>query len=360
MCHFDTLFLDNFKLPGLRFISMDGYVICSQLTSNTLELQGWWCDPGALPILEDYWTYTWIAIEELTTIFKIDMSQVSESDPVLPKEFASGSTFYSPPTTFRTTDKTYYLLYWEIGKAILPLDAIPGEEAYNFHILWHYSDEPPSPDNDYLLPYNQSEVDAGDGEKYLLSSQYSGDGIAYGMNLWRWQQWVDLNRYLCPHWAIRFHEDNGDPDWSEYVIEPGADPVYFSLKDEKVPPDVSNYLDGNFTAPPMTQEFVDAIDIDSGYLGDMFYYYVELGVTFNNWKPIVKGAPPEPGAPTGIFGLIVGLGWVLGASIAKSLSWQYGSYPKTQGKFTINRRKGVAANGVPQGHATELPDGIKS
>lgn len=330
---------------------MDGYVICSQITSNTLELQGWWCDPGALPILEDYWTYTWIAIEELTTVFKIDMSQVTPANPVLAKEYPPTSVFYSPPASFPITDKTYYLLYWEIGKATLPLDAIPGEEAYNFHILWHYSDEPPSPDNDYLLPYNQSEVDAGDGEKYLLSSQYSGDGIGYGMNLWRWQQWVDLNRYLCPHWAIRFHEDNGDPDWSEYVVEPGTDPVYFSLKDEKVPPAVSNYLDGNFTAPPMTQEFVDAIDIDSGYLGDMFYYYVELGVTFNNWKPIVQGAPPVTIThPVSFMPIFTALALIVDVLEGGGIRQSFGRIFSLLAKLTVNRQRPLAGNGMPLGH----------
>ena len=336
---------------------MDGYVILNTLNEYQLVLDGWWCDPGALPLLEDYWTYTWIAIEELTTVFKINMSDVSNSNPVLPKFFYAGSTFYKPLATFDTTEKQYYLYFWEITHIDLPLDAVPGMDSYNIHIRWYYKDTPPDKDQDYLLPYNHEEFDAGDEQKYLYSDAGSS---GYGMNLWRWQQWATLNRYICYSYATYFHELGGDPDWeTDYWVE--SDETWrFHLQDEHVPPEQSEYLGGNVYN--ISQEFTDAIDIDSGYLGDMYYYYINLGgCTLTNAKIALQGKTPEVVPyPTSPLAMVTGIAQIINA--LNCMKFIFAGTPAYTHKkqLTINRRKGLAANGVPQGHATDLPDGVKS
>jgi hypothetical protein len=324
---------------------MDGYVILNTLTDQQLILDGWWVDPSVLPILEDYWTYTWIAIEELTSVFKIAMDAVTGTNPVLPKSFPEFSTFYQPPATFGVTDKIYYLHYWEIAHVDLPLDAVPGMESYNIKIKWYYRDDPPDPNQDYLLPYNQQAFDAGDGQQYLYSDFGS---TGYNLTLWRHQQWIHTNRYLCNSYAIYFHELGGDPDWSDYWVEPDENVHYF-FQDDKVPPEVSKYLGGNVWN--ISDEFSAAIEIDSGMIGDMNYYYLTLGsCSLVNSKTALKGAPPvEVLFPTNPVPVIIGLELIISAFMGHINPLFFGCVPMLRKTLSARKKIGFALNGVPQG-----------
>ena len=325
---------------------MDAYVVLNSISSTQLVLDAWLIPEGVFTQFSDMFGFLRAAIEVLTTVFQIDISPISISNPILPKEFEPGSTFYKWFAEYETTTEKFFLYHWEQMIITLPIDAVPGMETYPYHTRWYYKDTPPDPEQGYLLPYEQQDFDAGDGQTYKASAF---NGFGYAMNLMRWFTYTSPSEYVYIFYlpSMIFHYEGGTPDLSDFDFVLGPEPETHHYLASTIPPTEASYTGGNVWN--ISQEFSDNIDISEGPISGGWYYYLDLdNCTGKNWKTALQGAQPatEPGGvpTTQLLPLLTLL-----ATAAEILSPFLCAKTFAQKAFTLrpNRLYGMAANNYP-------------
>jgi len=283
---------------------MDGYVVLKSYTATQVILDSWLLPDAMFTDLPEFFGASRAAIELLTDVFQIDVASVTKSNPVLPKILPSGTKLYKFPLSIETLEADFYLSYWEISDVSLPLDAVPDVEKFNYHIRWFYINTPPNPEQGHLLPYNQEEFDAGDGEEYLAST-FPETAPSWAQNLMRWFTYTApppdgeyVYIFYLP--SLYYHYLGGEVDLSdfEFSISPET-PSLHNWHSSTVPPAQPSYTGTNVHY--ISTEFSAAIEIDSGAMEGGWYYYLNLGgCTFLNRKTALRGAGVEEepcGAP---------------------------------------------------------------
>jgi len=283
---------------------MDGYVILKSYTASQVILDCWLVPEGLFTDIPEFFGATRAVIESLTDVFQISTSLVTKSNPLLPKILPSGTKLCSFPLSIETLEATFYLYYWEISDVSLPLDAVPGYEKFNYHIRWYYKNTPPSTEQGYLLPYNQEEFDAGDGETYLAST-FPATAPSWAQNLMRWFTYTEplpdgeyVYIFYLP--SLYYHYLGGAVDLSDFEFSTSPEtPSLHNWHSSTVPPIQPSYTGSNVWN--ISDEFSAAIEIDSGAMGGGWYYYLNLsGCTLLNRNTALKGSVVEEepcGAP---------------------------------------------------------------
>lgn len=232
------------------------------------------------------------ALEGLTTFFEVDLSAMSEENPVLPETLSPLSYFVDVSYSVDiTADKQYYLSYWDFQN-YYPDESVGGAftpEQLIFYASWHYTDVPPGYNPGYLLPYLQSESETPDGTPVFISGVDSG---GYSLRLFqRTEHYTEETGLIKCKWLF-LHEMGGPLDLSGWTFQ--LDAYGFpDVRQVVVDPENIDYMGTNLAS--ISSAFTALLDYHSGGVYPDLYYNIELsGGSLKQYRPALGKVPPDP------------------------------------------------------------------